>query len=151
MDHVKIRQLKNPKKLKQTLMNISKQSGGSPVGSKWLDRRIKTNVFFMAEQDEPVGFASICPDFKYDRTGTELDIITICQKSQRQGIGRLLLDKTIEFTQRLGKTKIYLFVSQKNIDALGFYEKMGFVEKGILKDRYGPGEHSLIMKKELEI
>jgi RimJ/RimL family protein N-acetyltransferase len=50
-----------------------------------------------------------------------------------QGIGRRLLDATIERTWAIGMQKIELSVYSSNEPAIQLYKKLGFVEEGVKK------------------
>lgn len=65
---------------------------------------------------------------------------------QGKGIGKKLLNLTIDSLRSNGAEKIFLTVSPDNAPAKFSYEKRGFKEVGFKKDYYGLGEDRLIME-----
>ena len=97
-----------------------------------------------------VGYVVVNEWFKYERNGIELDVIAVKKEWQGKGVGSELVKEVEKFAREKGKRFIYLFVSQDNENAIGFYTKRGFHVCGFLADRYGVGKHSLIMKKDMK-
>jgi ribosomal protein S18 acetylase RimI-like enzyme len=64
-------------------------------------------------------------------------------KSHRdQGIGRRLLEATIEGARKLGLEKIELSVYARNTSAIGLYQKLGFEDEGLKRNgRLADGIH----------
>lgn len=57
----------------------------------------------------------------------EIERIYIKNKFQKHGLGKYLLNKTLEIAMERNKKKIWLGVWGKNENAIAFYKKMGFV------------------------
>lgn len=58
----------------------------------------------------------------------EVERIYIDQDYQKQGIGKVLMNLAIDIALENNKTAIWLGVWEKNPNAIGFYEKAGFVQ-----------------------
>ena len=71
----------------------------------------------------------------------EAHILNICvhPKSQRQGLGRIMLQNLIDAAKRLSAEIVLLEVRPSNKVAVNLYLSMGFNEAGCRKDYY-PGE-----------
>lgn len=80
----------------------------------------------------------------------EIERIYIRKKYHKQGLGKVLMDKAIEIAQEQNKTALWLGVWEKNIGALNFYSKMGFVQTGVHSFYMGDEQQTdLIMTKTL--
>nr|WP_304219511.1 GNAT family N-acetyltransferase [Fredinandcohnia onubensis] len=60
----------------------------------------------------------------------EIERIYIKNKFQKHGLGKYLLNKSMEIAMERNKNKIWLGVWEKNENAIAFYKKMGFVQTG---------------------
>ncbi len=69
------------------------------------------------------GFALVT---RFDTRVAHLGEIAVSTKSSRQGIGSLLLKRTLELSARAGLEELTLCVSADNAAALGLYRKHGF-------------------------
>jgi ribosomal protein S18 acetylase RimI-like enzyme len=76
-----------------------------------------------------------------DPNALELERIYILADFQGTGLGRCLMDKTLEETVRRGKEYVWLGVWEKNIKALAFYQKNGFTQFGT---------HSFVMGDDVQ-
>lgn len=56
----------------------------------------------------------------------EIQRVYIKEKYQKSGLGKLMLEKAEKIAKENNKNKIWLGVWEKNENAIGFYEKMGF-------------------------
>ncbi len=80
-----------------------------------------------------------------------LSNIAIDPLYRRMGIGRLLLEKVLESTKKMGAKFITLEVRASNSPAISLYKKMNFKVIGTRKNYYtNPLEDALIMMKSLE-
>ena len=66
--------------------------------------------------------------------------VAVHTKWQKQGIGKTLILKTEMAFEKLGATRINLWVELNNLKVISFYKKLGYLA-------YEPG--SVLMKKEL--
>lgn len=146
---MKIKRVENGLGVIEVLAEINSQDGGARIDRNWLEKRLAQDTVFLAEdKGEGIGFAAVNPDFKYDRFGVELDIISVKKEKQSKGVGRALIAEVEKFvSSQKQKNTVYLFTATKNQKAIRFYSGLGFEVCGMLADRYGPAEHSLIMKK----
>lgn len=60
----------------------------------------------------------------------EIERIYIRRKFQEQGLGKHLINKGIEIAKEQNKKRVWLGVWEKNMGAIKFYRRMGFVESG---------------------
>ena len=66
----------------------------------------------------------------------EIYKIAVDKNVQRQGVGSIILNKTISYLRDLGADNIYLEVRKSNEKAISLYEKFGFVKSGERKNYY---------------
>ena len=62
----------------------------------------------------------------YKIKGTECEIMSLDSLMEKQGIGTALVNKVIEISRDNKCTKIKLITTNDNINALRFYQKLGF-------------------------
>lgn len=74
------------------------------------------------DKDEAIGYL-VC---EIEESKVHLSKLYLKQKSRGKGLGKLLIDRTIELTQIHQKNLIYLNVNKNNIHSIAFYERMGF-------------------------
>lgn len=94
--------------------------------------------------DEVAGFAWFVPRGAFDRSGY-LRLIAIDERYQGRGIGRLLLEELER--RHLGRGGIALLAAADNAAAHRFYERLGYVLVGELRDYVQPGLHERIYYK----
>lgn len=104
------------------------------------------SYYFKAIQnDEILGFAGIwvCID--------EAHITNIVTKKnyRNTGIGTLLLENLIKFSNSLSLKSITLEVNESNFPAINLYKKLGFEILGVRKKYYNNTKNALIMTKLL--
>lgn len=79
--------------------------------------------------------------------------IAVSARSQRQGLGRQLLQHALAESRQKGAQEAFLEVRQSNLGAQALYEDLGFNVVGVRENYYptGPGkfEHALIMARTL--
>lgn len=76
--------------------------------------------FVTYEGEKIIGLAT------YRIYGTECEIMSLDSLVERQGIGTTLVNKVIEIAKEIKCTKIKLITTNDNINALRFYQKLGF-------------------------
>jgi ribosomal protein S18 acetylase RimI-like enzyme len=104
-----------------------------------------TRVAILAERDgRIVGF---CIGFR--APGRRGHIITLDVRAGERGtgVGKALLEATVERMRRSGVSETTLEVDVENANAIGFYERLGFQRKGTLPDYYGPNRPALEMAR----
>lgn len=80
----------------------------------------------------------------------EVERIYILSCFQKLGLGKVLMDDAIKLANEMNKNKIWLGVWEKNINAIAFYEKAGFVKTGFHSFFMGEEEQNdFIMTKHL--
>ena len=115
----------NPKKLLQELKNKN------------------TEFCFVYEDKTIVGYLKLneftAQNDINDDTSMELERIYIIKKFQGKGLGKSLLEKSVELAKQKNKKFLWLGVWKKNKKAIKFYDKNGF-KKYAEHDFYMAGE-----------
>lgn len=86
----------------------------------------KSKLWVAEANDEIVGCCGIFPTENLPKVCTELVKFYISNEGRGKGIGRLLLEKTIETAQEFGYSQIYLESIPEFSTAVSIYEKQGF-------------------------
>lgn len=84
-------------------------------------------------QGAPVGFAVLSPpDLPVTLSADDIELkrIYLLHRFQGSGLGRRLLEWSVEQARPLGRRRLLLGVKADNTAALGFYERVGFVRIG---------------------
>ncbi|HEV8130875.1 MAG TPA: GNAT family N-acetyltransferase [Acidobacteriota bacterium] len=76
--------------------------------------------------------------------------LDLLERVQGQGHGRSLLRRLEAKLEQDGAAEIVLEVDARNTQAIGFYQKMGYLEKQRLRNYYGTGKDALRMGRLLE-
>jgi ribosomal-protein-alanine N-acetyltransferase len=92
--------------------------------------------------DGYVGLYAVPPD-------ADVATIAVAPRSQRQGVGRELLDALVAEARRRGVTTLFLEVLEGNDAALALYAASGFESQGRRRDYYGPGLHAVVLRRRL--
>ena len=105
-------------------------------------------------EDEPAGYMKVNVDAALTEAmgadSLEVERIYIRPGFKRRGLGRFLIDKATEIAGAQGKNLIWLGVWENNVNAIAFYEKMGFVRTGSHSFFMGDDEQTdFIMSKVL--
>lgn len=90
---------------------------------------VHTAYYFIEHQLQSVGFIKIKNNLNPNlsiNSGIELEKIYVLPEYKGMGIGKLALKEIIKRTAELGKKKLFLYVIDTNINAISFYEKLGF-------------------------
>lgn len=94
-----------------------------------------------------INFAPAQSDFN-DPESVEVERIYVRKGHQGKGLGKLSMDFVFQQAQQKNKSYVWLGVWEKNVNAITFYEKLGFEEAGQHSFRIGNEIQSdLIMKK----
>ncbi len=82
---------------------------------------------FIAENDkgEAVGVAT------YEINGGECELTLIEVIEKRSGAGSMLVDYVMKAAKFAGCKRLWLVTTNNNLDAMKFYEKLGFVQKAV--------------------
>ncbi|WP_312992041.1 GNAT family N-acetyltransferase [Chryseobacterium flavum] len=114
------------------------------------------SLFYIAwEEDNPVGYLKVntgnAQTELQDETSLEIERIYVKKSHHGKKVGQLLYNKALETAQQLGKSYLWLGVWEKNLRAINFYSKNGFVEFNKHIFRLGEEEQTdLMMKKILD-
>lgn len=84
-------------------------------------------------KEAPVGFAVLSPpDLPVAVTVDDIELkrIYLLHRFQGCGLGRRLMDWSVEQARRMGKRRLLLGVKADNAAALAFYERAGFIQIG---------------------
>jgi diamine N-acetyltransferase len=88
------------------------------------------NLFFLAVFNEnPVGFLKLRPENQLAEqagNGFEIERIYLSKEATGKGVGRKLMEFTIEMTRQQGKNYVWLKAMDSSKDAIRFYESLGF-------------------------
>lgn len=115
---------------------------------------ISSQFFFVIFHNEIVGYLKLnTGDAQSEKMGDEsleIERIYLKGKVQKNGLGKLLINKAIDIAIESNKKKIWLGVWEKNENAIAFYQKMGFVQTGTHSFYMGDEEQlDFIMTKAL--
>jgi ribosomal-protein-alanine N-acetyltransferase len=75
--------------------------------------------------------------------------LAVHDDARGHGVGRRLVQASLDILRSLGVTATWLTVEPDNIPAIALYRSMGFTAKELRQDYLGPGEHRLVMKLTL--
>jgi ribosomal protein S18 acetylase RimI-like enzyme len=106
--------------------------------------------YFMYLGNELVGYLKIndapAQTDINDPESMEIERIYIRKEHKAKGLGKVLVDYTLQQARK--KNYVWLGVWEKNVDAIAFYKKVGFIETGRHSFRMGDELQSdLVMKK----
>jgi tRNA threonylcarbamoyl adenosine modification protein YeaZ/ribosomal-protein-alanine acetyltransferase len=106
----------------------------------------KDRMYLVAEKDKKViGFAGVI------HRGDTCDVLTLTVDSalRRQGIGREMLRRLIDWSRNKKVPAMMLEVRAGNDEATPLYTSFGFVAISKRPNYYGPGVTAIVMRKEL--
>ncbi|MCM3033593.1 GNAT family N-acetyltransferase [Niallia sp. MER 6] len=115
---------------------------------------ISSQFFFLYLDKELAGYLKVnTNDAQTEEMGTEsleIERIYIKSRFQKDGLGKVLFQKALDIARENNKKKIWLGVWEKNENAIAFYKKMGFRQKGAHSFYMGDEEQTdFIMCKTL--
>lgn len=76
--------------------------------------------------------------------------IAVHPNFRRRGIGKRLLERTVEILSENGAKELRLEVRVSNQPAVDMYHYAGFREEGTLQSYYSDGENAILMSKSLK-
>lgn len=114
-----------------------------------------SEYFFIYHQQEVAGYLKVnMGDAQTEEMGEnalEVERIYIKKDFQKHGLGKHMLHKAIDIAKKHHKNEIWLGVWEKNENAIAFYKRMGFVQKGAHSFYMGDEEQvDYIMTKTLK-
>jgi ribosomal protein S18 acetylase RimI-like enzyme len=113
-----------------------------------------SNFYFLYDEAELAGYMKINVESalteEMGEASLEVERIYIRPAFKRKGLGKYLIDKAIEIARTQEKNLIWLGVWEHNMNAIAFYEKMGFGHTGSHSFFMGDDEQTdFIMMKKL--
>ncbi|CAN5754210.1 GNAT family N-acetyltransferase [soil metagenome] len=115
----------------------------------------KNTFIFLAMLDKKiVGYVKLgtatSPQELHGKPAIEIERLYVDKKLQSQNIGATLMEYLIQFSKAQGKQIIWLGVWKKNLRAVAFYEREGFVKFGETIFTLGRDlQEDFLMKKEV--
>ncbi|NCB02547.1 MAG: N-acetyltransferase [Spirochaetia bacterium] len=117
------------------------------LSSRLTDALKNNELLIVAKKDEViVGFAWISPKGAFS-SAPYLRLIAVDELVRGQKVGSLLLEAFENLTYHIGRD-FFLLVSDFNEDALRFYKRHGYENRGVLPDFARPGITEYIMVKK---
>ncbi|MFN3870152.1 MAG: GNAT family N-acetyltransferase [Aquificaceae bacterium] len=98
----------------------------------WLFRRDVAGIWIAEEKGKIVGFVASDGNWFSKREGKVVGAIhelVVLPEGRGKGVGRLLVEKALEYFKSRGLDTAELWVGDQNRQALDFYKKLGFEEK----------------------
>lgn len=89
---------------------------------------------------KPVGF------IMYAMEGEACEIVALYSFIEKQGVATELINRVKGQAKKNGCTKVWLFTTNDNTDALNFYQKRGFI---ITATKYGEIDRQRALKPEI--
>lgn len=98
---------------------------------RWLWQGDPRGFFVAFWGEHPVGFIGVHSRWREDgELFGEIHEFVVDPDFQGKGIGTTLFTHALEYLERTGRTKIGLWVGEKNEHAIAFYLRRGFQRKG---------------------
>ncbi len=118
---------------------------------RWFESEIKRTII-ACTGGKRAGFAMIGDPFStYDLyNATEILAIAVDPKSQRRGIGELLLREVDKMALEYDIKRIFLHTAIDNLVAQGLFTRMGYRPWEIKPSFYPKGQDAVVMSKEPE-
>lgn len=99
-------------------------------------------TILVARAHQPVGVIA----FQTVGDASDLMRLVVDPRQRRLGVGSGLVRSGIETVRHLGARTIMLEVHYDNEPAIALYQLMGFEQRAVREDYYGPDQHALILK-----
>jgi ribosomal-protein-alanine N-acetyltransferase len=82
----------------------------------------------------------------------ELHLLNVAVHAEHRGrgVGRRLVEATLEAGRATGGSVVYLEVRAGNVAARRLYRRLGFRDLGVRRGYYGPGQDAIVMERRLE-
>ncbi len=89
-------------------------------------------TFFKAEADSKIiGFIAFDPFWnRHKKRNLEIHEVVVDPDYRKKGIGSKMIDLAIKIGKRKKDTEASLWVGKKNVNAIKWYKKLGFVKVG---------------------
>lgn len=83
----------------------------------------------------------------FDETEDDLVAMWVAPRLRRRGIGRVLVEHVAEWARAKGLASMGFWVREQNVEAIRFYERLGFILTGERREEAGSFE--LRMERDL--
>lgn len=104
-------------------------------------------IFFLLEDDEPVGTVAMVPKSKMPGSLFELAKMAVRPDRQGRGYGRMLMDRCISYAREQGAAEVMLVTNDILKPAMGLYRAAGFEAIAQIQDaRYERGNTEMYLK-----
>lgn len=114
-------------------------------------RNPESQFFFVEDKEKIIGYLKLNMSKagkRKDKNKTlEIERIYVFSNFQGKGVGKILLEKTIEIAKREKAKEVWLGVWEENIRAINFYKKNEFVKFDKYKFMLGKDEQTDILMK----
>ncbi|MEW6102902.1 MAG: ribosomal protein S18-alanine N-acetyltransferase [bacterium] len=128
------------------VLEIENLSFEDPWTKGMFEEEMKNGSFYVAKENgKIIGYGG----FSIAEDEVSLVNLAIHPLYRKKGIGSFLLGLIIKIAREEGGKKMFLEVRRKNLGAISFYKKQGFIETGIRKSYYDGGEDAIIMSCKL--
>lgn len=123
--------LNDTDKIKNVLQEFSGRLASLQRGEAYIEsmaQKFKENAVFLrvSENNETVAFSAFyCND--QETKNAFLSMIAVSEKYEGKGYGKMILSEVEYRCMQSGMTSLILEVNKKNLHAVKFYEKNGFV------------------------
>jgi diamine N-acetyltransferase len=111
------------------------------------------SAFYFAKlDDKPIGYLKINAgqaqtELPGNDSGLEIERIYVLREFQGKKVGQILFNKAVEIAKEKNAEYIWLGVWEKNVNAIRFYEKNGFIPFSKHLFKLGDDEQTDIMMK----
>ena len=134
------------------ILEIERLAFPSPWSLRSFERELtlpfsRLTVAVMPEAEYPVGF--LCRWIVAD----ECHVLNVAvhPEFRRRGVGIFLMIKAIEEARERSASSVTLEVRRSNTAARQMYRKLGFEERRLRRNYYGPGEDAIVMELDIEV
>jgi len=111
---------------------------------------------FVALDDNPIGLIT------YHLDGDACEIVSLNSLEPKCGVGSALIERVVKVARESGCRKVWLITTNDNLNALGFYQKRGFVLVAVHRDAVNAsrqikpeipllGENGIPIRDEIEL
>jgi GNAT superfamily N-acetyltransferase len=87
-------------------------------------------IFLAKEGNTGLGFVQLYPIFTSVRMGKLwlLNDLFVSENARKKGLGKLLMEKAVEFSEQSGAKGLMLQTEISNVNAQALYEKLGWIK-----------------------
>ncbi len=132
-----------------TISGLEKECFSNPWTLQMFVNAFESEYFYsvLAEENgEIIGYA--CETILFETA--EVDNIAVHPKFRKKGVGKMLMQKLIDESNKRSADYSVLEVRVSNSSAMKLYLSLGYVGTYARKKYYPDGEDALIMRKELK-